>query len=102
MALIWIEPDRMGGVTLGFVCKRTARRVVAAMACQTADQRAEWLRCGAYIQEHQVAESFAGLIPPRVLRDVLSGYNARVRIDAWTAAHFYGWDAHTAFEGARS
>lgn len=51
-----------------------------------------------FFQEDHEAESLSGLISDRLKKDLLNGWDIYPVIDAWTAAHFYGWDTHTLFE----
>ena len=52
----------------------------------------------AYVQHDADVEALLESLPRRARRDLRGGWYVTVQMDAWDAAHCYGYDAHTAFE----
>jgi hypothetical protein len=93
MSLIRLQLNRLGHVELSFVNARILRRVLRAVIENggPADETA-------YIQQDTDVEELIQGLPARARRDLTEGWEVKVRMDGWEAAHYYGYDAHTAFE----
>ena len=93
MSLIRLHLNRWGHIELAFVNARILRRVL-----QTVMHNGGPKHRTAYIQHDADVETLIGDLPPSTRRDLHAGWDVKVRMDAWEAAHYYGHDAHTAFE----
>ena len=102
-AVVVIRPEARSaggeGFYLRFKCPRRHKLAVNAMACQNAQERQEIMLKGAYV-------NYPWNLPPdltmRKRRELMGeGNTIRILLDPWAAAHYYGWDAHLAFEGGR-
>lgn len=96
MPLIDITPYRYGGYIFGFRNPKLHEQAVRGMQCHTDEQHRDILDEGGVLI--QIDDHLPDL-SPRQRRQLDRGYTITVRMDAWEAAHYYGWDAHTAFEG---
>ena len=93
MSLIRLQLNRFGHVELSFVNARILRRVLAVVV-RNGGPDAET----AYIQHDGDVQELIGRLPRSAHADLLNGWDVKVRMDGWEAAHYYGHDAHTAFE----
>lgn len=93
MSLIRLQLNRFGHIELTFVNARILRRVLRTVVRNGGPGASS-----AYIQSEQDIEELLGSLPPRKSLDLRTGWDVKVRMDAWEAAHYYGHDAHTAFE----
>ena len=96
MSLIRLQLNRIGHVELSFVNARILRRVL-----QTVIRNGGPKEDTSYIQHDTDIDTLIEGLPSRARRDLRAGWDVNVRIDGWEAAHYYGYDAHTAFEGRR-
>jgi hypothetical protein len=96
VSLIRLQLNRFGHIDLSFVNSRILRRVL-----RTVIQNGGPRHRTAYIQHDVDVESLIDGLPRRTQRDLREGWEVKVRMDGWEAAHFYGYDAHTAFESGR-
>ena len=96
MSLIRLHLNRFGHVELSFVNARVLRRVL-----QIVIQNGGPSHRTAYIQHDGDVESLMNGLAKRARQDLRAGWDVKVRMDPWEAAHYYGHDAHTAFEARR-
>lgn len=95
-AVVEIFPTMLGGFLIRFRDRGLHKRACLAMACQDAHTRLETAMKGAYIDKPDNLPP----IPHRKRRLLLERHQEiSILLDTWAAAHYYGWDAHTAFEG---
>lgn len=94
MSLILIEPNRLGHLTVSFVNERLRRRIVQRVVENGGPKHQT-----VYIQHDVAVQELIDSLTARARRDLSEGWGVKVRMDAWEAAHFYGYDAHTVFEG---
>lgn len=93
MSLIRLHLNRFGHVELSFVNARLLRRVLQVVI-QNGGPKCD----NAYLQHDGDVESLLRELPPRARQDLQNGWEVRVRMDPWEAAHYYGYDSHTTFE----
>lgn len=93
MSLIRLHLNRFGHVELSFVNARLLRRVLETVIRNGGPNEET-----AYIQHDADVESLLQDLPARSRQDIENGWDVKVRMDPWDAAHYYGYDAHTAFE----
>lgn len=93
MSLISLQLNRFGHIELTFVNARVLRRVL-----RTVIENGGPKHRTAYIQHDSDVDELVDSLPPRARRDLRAGWSVKVRMDAWLAAHYYGYDAHTTFE----
>jgi hypothetical protein len=93
MSLISLQMNRFGHVELSFVNARLLRRVLSAVIKNGGPKETT-----AYLQHDGDVESLLQEIPSQARRDLEAGWEVRVRMDPWYAAHYFGYDAHTVFE----
>ena len=96
MSLIRLHLNRLGHIELAFVNARVLRRVLQTVI-KNGGPREE----AAYIQHDADVETLIEGIPSQARQDLRAGWDVNVRMDGWEAAHYYGYDGHTAFEGTR-
>ena len=95
MSLIRLHFNRFGHVELSFASARLLRRIV-----RTVTENGGANESTAYIQHDADVEALLKSVPAKVRRDFREGWPMQVRMDGWEAAHYYGWDAHRAFEAS--
>ena len=88
MANLVFSPDPMGNAIVYFQNKKLRKRINDHM-------RAMGYSIGSALI---TAEHLDDELSPRQLRDFNSGYDVVVRVDPWSAAHYWGYDAQTVFE----
>jgi hypothetical protein len=85
-----------GGALFRFVREDLHRRAVRGMVSLNDTERRSYLKNGVLIQSAELVEEL--IQGGQALRDFRNGWDVRVLMDPWTAAHIYGYDAHRAFE----
>ena len=93
LSLIRLHLNRFGHVELSFVNARILRRLLLTVVANGGPRHET-----AYIQHDTDVESLINDLPSRARRELRAGWEVKVRMDGWHAAHYYGYDAHTAFE----
>ncbi len=93
MSLIRLHLNRFGHVELSFVNARLLRCVLAMVISNGGPSEET-----AYIQHDGDVQQLLDQLPSRSRRDLENGWDVTVRMDGWEAAHYYGYDAQTAFE----
>ena len=93
---VWSDSYYPCGYQLKPVNERVCRRIKAVLRDTYYSEATAVAVCD------NLATSLDSLVSPRVLRETQSavdhGGSATIIVDAWTFAHLYGYDAHTAFE----
>jgi hypothetical protein len=94
MALVklWTDSYAPGMVQIQAVNDRITKKII-----DRANQN------GAQLKEQSALVDFADLevvLPHRKYKDLMEGWGITIRMDAWELAHYYGYDAHTAFENS--
>jgi hypothetical protein len=93
MSLIRLHLNRFGHMELAFANARVLRRVLQVVIKNGGPSHRT-----AYLQHDGDVQSLIEELPPQARRDLQAGWDVTVRMDPWYAAHYYGYDAHTAFE----
>ncbi len=99
--LVTAKMDHCGNITARPVSERAARKFArmveknggASFAVQDRDHFT------AFFQDGMGACEFLEDCTPEQRRDLQAGWPIRFRADGWLVGHWYGYDAHTVFEG---
>jgi len=93
MSLINLYLNNFGHMELSFVNARILRRVLQVVVRNGGPKHRV-----AFLQHDGDVASLINDLSPEARRDLQAGWDVKVQMDPWYAAHFYGYDAHTAFE----
>lgn len=93
MTLIRLHLNRIGHLELTFVNARLLKRVLAQVV-----KNGGAAHPTAYLQIDTDIEEVLNRLRLKDRQAVEAGWEINVRMDGWEAAHYYGYDAHRAFE----
>ena len=99
--LVIAQMDHCGNITARPVSDRAAKRFARRVAENGGASLEVQARDGycAFFQDGMGAAEFLEDLRPDQRRDLEAGWQVKFRADGWLVGHWYGYDAHTVFEG---